>query len=167
MLHVDRNFWWVLALMGQLLTAPMCSAWSPFMSKSLSRPWLQSQGLTPCTVSCAVSWLGCLTLDRVHVSLRKRCIRQLSQREMNDPEPDGRQLSEHGQLESATHVGLRNITPLSFYLREKWRPRILKNFPKLCPLMNQSFHLFNSDTLSISQVSGRVMGTGSIKNNII
>ena len=88
---VERKSSWFLALMGQfmkpvssLFSAGVCSAWPPFMLKSLSRPWLKPQGTVP--VLCqqwSVEWIGVgrVALGRVHVSFRRRCIRLQRQTE--------------------------------------------------------------------------------------
>lgn len=67
-----------------LFSAGVCSAWPPFMLKTLSRPWLKPQGLLP--VLCqqwSVEWIGVgrVALGRVHVSFRRRCIRLQRQTE--------------------------------------------------------------------------------------
>lgn len=66
------------------VSACVCSAGPPFMSKTLHRPWLKLQGMLP--VHCqqwSVEWIGvgCVALGRVHVSFRRPCIRLEKQRE--------------------------------------------------------------------------------------
>lgn len=119
-----------------VVSLPCCHMFSltTLYAKDLGQTLAKTPRYTPWSLSaviCGMDWSRTPALGRVHVSFRRRCIRQPRQREMNESESQtGASSSDMRHYRVSNWKGFGNIMPPTYFTYEKTGAQECKG---ICP----------------------------------